>query len=254
MHDGNCYTNGSYVFDSDIYGYSNSIMCVLPNSTLNGGEWVAPNGSSIDCSTDPLHCNFISSPANISLYILTGQNIPLSNEGWYKCCLPTNCSDPNSDIIFANIYSECSHCSSCTHYHFTVEWAQIENLTVDLSSDITALPQNYTLHAIKIGLNDHKSFLLAANWYYVFGNTGTQICGGNKYSTYSCTIGNGTAVNYGNGRWYFTLTVIWNEENITSGALSQSNNNGDQVYRFSLRFGLYNNFVTRNRYISVTGH
>ena len=44
-------------------------MCVLPGSTLNGGEWVAPSGSSVDCSsTSPVFCNTVSSPANISLY------------------------------------------------------------------------------------------------------------------------------------------------------------------------------------------
>ena len=44
------------------------------------------------------------------------------------------------------------------------------------------------------------------------------------------------AVNKSNGRWEYTLTVTWNEENITSGVLSQSNNNGDYVYRFYLKF------------------
>ena len=38
MHNGDCYPNGSYFFDADIDGVSNSIMCVLPGSTLNGGE------------------------------------------------------------------------------------------------------------------------------------------------------------------------------------------------------------------------
>ena len=38
MHNGDCYPNGSYFFDADIDGVSNSIMYVLPGSTLNGGE------------------------------------------------------------------------------------------------------------------------------------------------------------------------------------------------------------------------
>ena len=38
MHNGDCYPNGSYFFDGDIDGVSNSIMYVLPGSTLNGGE------------------------------------------------------------------------------------------------------------------------------------------------------------------------------------------------------------------------
>ena len=46
------------------------------------------------------------------------------------------------------------------------------------------------------------------------------------------------AVNESNGRWEYTLTVIWNGETITStsGVLSQSNSNGDHVYRFYLEF------------------
>ena len=110
MHNGNCYPNGSYFFDSDIKGTSNSIKCVLPGTVLNGGGWVTPSGSSVDCSSSPLRCNIVSSPnATISLYIPTGHNIPLTDDGWYKCCLPTDCSDPNTNIIFANIFSKCSH-------------------------------------------------------------------------------------------------------------------------------------------------
>ena len=112
MHNEDCYPNGSYFHDSDIIGVSNSILCVLPGSTLNGGEWVAPSGSSVNCSTNPLRCNVVSSPANISLYIPTGQYILPSDDGWYKCCLPTSCSDPNINMITANIFSKCFHCTS----------------------------------------------------------------------------------------------------------------------------------------------
>ena len=110
MHNGDCYPNGSYFFDDNINGVSSSIMCVLPNSTLNGGEWVAPSGSSVNCSTNPLHCNVLSSPANISLY--KEGSIASSDDGWYKCCLPTNCSDPNTNMITASIFSKYSHCTS----------------------------------------------------------------------------------------------------------------------------------------------
>uniref|UniRef100_A0A1X7T585 Fibronectin type-III domain-containing protein n=1 Tax=Amphimedon queenslandica TaxID=400682 RepID=A0A1X7T585_AMPQE len=239
MNNGNCYTNGSYFYDADIRGASNSIMCVLSDTTLSDGEWVNVNsGSSVDCSssTDPLRCNEVSSPnANISLYIDGG--ITPSNDGWYKCCLPTNCSDPNTSIIFANIF----------------RWVQIETIMVDLPSDITVLPQTYTLHAIKIGNNDHSSFLHAANWYYESGSSSTKLCTGSRAS-YSCTFmyGHGMSVDYGNGRWDYTLTVTWSGETISSGVLSQSNNNGDHVFRFYLDFGHINHSpVKRNRDIFV---
>uniref|UniRef100_A0A1X7SV80 Fibronectin type-III domain-containing protein n=1 Tax=Amphimedon queenslandica TaxID=400682 RepID=A0A1X7SV80_AMPQE len=239
MNNGSCYTNGSYFYDNDIKGTSKSIMCVLPDSPLNGGEWVTNNGSSVNCSTDPLHCNEVSSPnASISLYI--NGSITPSDDGWYKCCLPTNCSDFNTSIIFANIF----------------RWAQIETITVDLPSDITVLPQTYTLHAIKIGHDDHNSFLYAANWYYESGSSSTQLCTGYRAS-YSCTFmyGDGMSVDYSNGRWDYTLTVTWSGEIITNGVLSQSNNSGDHVFRFFLIFGLLShidNKVIRNRNIFVT--
>ena len=103
MHNGNCYPNGSYFFDNDIKGTNNSIKCVLPGTTLNGGEWVTPRGS-CDSNTSPLRCNVVSSPdATISLFI--NGSIQSSDDGWYKCCIPTSSSDPIT-IIFVNIFSE----------------------------------------------------------------------------------------------------------------------------------------------------
>uniref|UniRef100_A0A1X7V498 Fibronectin type-III domain-containing protein n=1 Tax=Amphimedon queenslandica TaxID=400682 RepID=A0A1X7V498_AMPQE len=232
-HKGTCYTNGSYFYDADIKGSGNSIMCVLPGSNLTDGEWVTPSGSSVNCSTDPLHCNIIPSPnATISLYI--NGNIQPIDDGWYKCCLPTSCSDTNR--IFANIF----------------RWAQIEDITVDLPSDVKVLPQTYTLHAIKIGDPHHGGERVkSATWYYECeSNTKITADSCNGQSGYGCTIGNGVKLPSSNS-YDYTLTVTWNGENITSGILSQSNNNGDHVFKFYLHFGL-NNPVMRNRCISVT--
>ena len=44
-------------------------------------------------------------------------------------------------------------------------------------------------------------------------------------------------------------SVTWNGMNITSEVLSQSNSNGDHVYRFYLHIG----DVMRNRYHTITG-
>ncbi|XP_019854458.1 PREDICTED: uncharacterized protein LOC109583510 [Amphimedon queenslandica] len=227
MHNGDCYPNGSYFYDDDIR--PEQLKCTLPGFTLNGGEWVTPNGSSIYCSTDPLRCDVVSAPnATISLYIPTGQDISPSDDGWYKCCLPTSCSDTSTNIIFANIF----------------RWGQIEDTRVDLPSDVTVLPQTYTLHAIKIG---HQNQLNTnyADWYYYNESSGTstKLCRGYN-DEYSCSIGNGMKVNYGNGRYDYTLTLTWNEENITSGV---SSNYYNRVYMFHLEVGL----ATRYRYITV---
>ena len=243
MHNGNCYTNGSYFFDSDIKGTSNSIKCVLPGTTLNGGEWVTPSNSSVECNTDPLHCNVVSSPdASISLFI--NGDIELSDDGWYKCCLPSDCSDPNTNIIFANIYCKCSSCYSFILYYCIV-WVQIEDISVDLPSDITVLPQTYTLHAVKIG----QYYIDSADWYYETASTSIELCSVNNYQ-YNCTNDNGIAIDKGNGRWEYSLIVTWDGDTINSGILSQSSNNADHEYRFYLNASE----VMRNHSITITGN
>ena len=57
-----------------------SCVCYLV-STLNSGEWFAP----LCCN--PLCCNVVSSPTNISLYKNENKAILPSDDGWYKCCL-----------------------------------------------------------------------------------------------------------------------------------------------------------------------
>ena len=124
MHRGDCISNGSYFHDNSVGGVDNSIVCVLLGSTLNGGEWVAPSGSSVVCSTSPVFCNTVSSPANISLYKNENEAFQPSDDGWYKCCLPTNCSDPTTNMITANIFSKCSHCTS-THCHLLLIYCRM---------------------------------------------------------------------------------------------------------------------------------
>ena len=108
---GNCYPNGSYFWDSTVRDAdTEAISCVLPGTSLTTGQWVrvADPDDPVDCNSnsdsDPFQCTNVTSPATLSLYL--GQNLPAAQEGWYKCCLPTDCSDPNTTIIFANIFSK----------------------------------------------------------------------------------------------------------------------------------------------------
>ena len=120
------------------------------------------------------------------------------------------------------------------------------------------MPQVYTLHAITIGLSNYNFMRIHdATWYYEFDGTSTEmtanICNGQ--SGYNCTIGNGVLLHQSNGSYDYTLTVTWNGEAITSGVLSQSDNNGDHVYRFYLYVGDIgnNNVVQRNKYHTISG-
>ena len=138
MLKGECISNGTYFRDSDLQidggtqdGY---IHCVLPDETLNGGEWLRPDGQPVDCINgvdeelsptdpklkDPFFCTNDSTNANITLYLEnddyfkpTAYNIfdgyvSLAEiiETEYKCCLPTNCSDPNTNIMTINVFGE----------------------------------------------------------------------------------------------------------------------------------------------------
>ena len=107
MHNETCYPNGSYFYDASIR--PTPLQCVLPGGTLNGGQWIGPNGvvpcdgsnnANVECTT--------GSGASLSVHVIDTNNDYLQQpgEGWYKCCLPTDCSNPNTHTIFANIFSK----------------------------------------------------------------------------------------------------------------------------------------------------
>ena len=83
---------------------------MLPGTSLTTGQWVrvADPDDPVDCNSnsasDPFRCTSVISPATLNLYL--AQGLPEAQEGWYKCCLPTDCSDPNTNTIFANIFSK----------------------------------------------------------------------------------------------------------------------------------------------------
>ena len=113
MFNGDCYPNGSYINEKYIKPTS-KLQCVLPNSTLSRGQWINPNGQPVNCNTnnktDPLRCIVSNSPASISLYKPSGQEfrefVSDDNNNIYKCCLPSKCSDPTTNIIIVNIFSK----------------------------------------------------------------------------------------------------------------------------------------------------
>uniref|UniRef100_A0A1X7T9G5 Fibronectin type-III domain-containing protein n=1 Tax=Amphimedon queenslandica TaxID=400682 RepID=A0A1X7T9G5_AMPQE len=207
-HDGNCYTNGSYFWDSSVNAANEAISCVLPGTSLTTGQWVrvADPDDPVDCNSnsdsDPFRCTNVTSPAAINLYL--AQGLPAAQEGWYKCCLPTDCSDPNTNIIFANIF----------------RFAEIESFTVaDLPSDMTVYPQEYKLNCIKIG---HYSYSISMN----IGSTGLASytnCD-DRVSTCPGTVlvsSNPTTVRY-------TVNITWDGMNVSSGSISESTT-GDQM-------------------------
>uniref|UniRef100_A0A1X7T9D2 Fibronectin type-III domain-containing protein n=1 Tax=Amphimedon queenslandica TaxID=400682 RepID=A0A1X7T9D2_AMPQE len=209
LRDGICYTNGSYFWGNTVNAVTENISCVLPDSNLTTGEWVrvADSDDPVDCdntNNDPFCCANVTSPnATISLYL--AQGLPAAQEGWYKCCLPTDCSDPNTNIIFANIF----------------RFSEIESLTVaDLPSDMTIYPQEYQLNCIKIGhygYNIRMNIGSTALASYTNCDDRYSTCPGTELVSFSNTL-------------RYTVNITWDGMNVSSGSISQSTT-GDQMYQ-----------------------
>uniref|UniRef100_A0A1X7TAG7 Protein-tyrosine-phosphatase n=1 Tax=Amphimedon queenslandica TaxID=400682 RepID=A0A1X7TAG7_AMPQE len=130
-----------------------------------------------------------------------------SEEGWYKCCLPTNCSDPNTNIIFADIF----------------RYAEIESFTVaDLPSDMTVYPQEYKLNCTKIGFERYDGISMS------IGSTALASYTNCDDRTNTCS---GTVLVSGNPNTLrYTVDITWDGMNVSSGSISQSTT-GDQMYQ-----------------------
>ena len=109
--DGLCYPNGSYFWDNTVDQTTNAerLSCILPGKT-GTGQWVRVEGNDpVDCGSssenDPFRCTPSSNdPATISLW-LDHNDLIYAQEGFYKCCLPTDCSSA-TDTITVNIFSK----------------------------------------------------------------------------------------------------------------------------------------------------
>ena len=113
MHNGDCYSNDSYFWDYTVNSDTDKerLSCILPGET-GTGQWVRvvdpldPVDCNSDTDDDPFHCTTVTSPnATISLYLPSDQGLPEAQEGFYKCCLPTDCSSATNTIT-VNIFSK----------------------------------------------------------------------------------------------------------------------------------------------------
>uniref|UniRef100_A0A1X7T5Y6 Fibronectin type-III domain-containing protein n=1 Tax=Amphimedon queenslandica TaxID=400682 RepID=A0A1X7T5Y6_AMPQE len=214
-HNGNCYTNGSYFTDSSIRSTSTSLhlQCTLPGATLNGGEWIGPNGT-VPCDSGNnanVQCT-TGSGASLSVFINPANGfLGTDGDGQYMCCLPTSCSTPGTNIIFANIFS----------------FAEIESFTVaDLPYDMTVYPQEYKLNCTKIGFPVYDISMsigstALASYTSCDDNSNNNNCPGTDLS--------GPVVNTVS----YTVTITWDGMTVSSGSISQSTT-GDQMYQCRL--------------------
>uniref|UniRef100_A0A1X7T1A2 Fibronectin type-III domain-containing protein n=1 Tax=Amphimedon queenslandica TaxID=400682 RepID=A0A1X7T1A2_AMPQE len=206
----NCYPNGSYFWDSSVNAANEAISCVLPGTSLTTGQWVrvADPDDPVDCNSnnasDPFYCTNVTSP-NATLNLYLAWSLPGAQEGWYKCCLPTDCSDPNTYIIFANIF----------------RFAQIESFTVaDLPSDMTVYPQEYKLNCTKIGYHTYD-IRMSIGSATLANYTNCD----NRYS--NC---HGTVLVSITNTVRYSVDITWDGMTVKNGSISQSTT-GDQMYQ-----------------------
>ena len=120
----------------------------------------------------------------------------------------------------------------------------ISENTFDPPSDITVIPQSYTVHCVIIRSQTIPSDYLDEFHYYYKDSSDIDLT--NTYCSsqtgYDCTIGpDNTTVttdvspDVANDR---TITVTWDAEEISSGAFRQNNSNGDHEIECYARRGV----------------
>ena len=134
------------------------------------------------------------------------------------------------------------------------ERVYITDVYVDLPSDITVIPQNYTVHCIVTGSLDGATIKQYA------ANTEVKLtqshCNNQQHDGYSCSMDNTlitTSYTYPTTRDY-TVTVEWKGENVSSGAFRQSVHDGDHMHHCTAASGvIYPEHKGRTRNLIVQG-
>ena len=108
---------------------------------------------------------------------------------------------------------------------FIVGFVQISSLYVDLPTDMTVYPQEYTLHCVKTG---HYCY----NFEMRLGGSTVTNASGCTYILSSC---NGRVLlrDYSN-TYDHTVTILWDGQTITSGSSFSQSNTGHQTFQCNM--------------------
>ena len=104
----------------------------------------------------------------------------------------------------------------------------------DPPSDITAIPQSYTVHCVIIGELDEF------HYYYYQDSSNIDLDSTHctsQYLGYYCTVDDNTVTTdvSPDDALDETITVTWKAKEISSGAFRQNNNNGDHEIECNAR-------------------
>ena len=124
---------------------------------------------------------------------------------------------------------------------FVIGWTEIAEFSFELLvSDMTVIPQQYTLHCVTIAHHGYNITL-----YY----EDKQIYHGGPLVGYSSR----KLLYSSNGTYDNHITITWDTETISSGSFDQSVND-DQMYTCNV-YVIFNNVlrVYRTRYLTIKG-
>ena len=107
----------------------------------------------------------------------------------------------------------------------TTEFAQISSFYVDLPTDMTVYPQEYTLHCVKTGYFRYNFEMRLG------GSTVTSASG--CTDTLSSCSGRVLLQDYSN-TYDHTVTISWDGQTITSGSSFSQSNTGDQTFQCNM--------------------
>ena len=108
---------------------------------------------------------------------------------------------------------------------FVVVFVQISSFYVDLPTDMTVYPQEYTLHCVKTGHPDY-------NFEMRLGGSTVTSASGCTDTLSSCS---GRVLLQDYSRTYdHTVTISWDGQTITSGSSFSQSNTGDQTFQCNM--------------------
>ena len=121
---------------------------------------------------------------------------------------------------------------------FAIGTVQIAEFRFELLSDITVVPQQYTLHCVSTGDGVYTITLYYDNDQQI----GSEDCGINGVCVRE-------QLHSSNNTYDNTVNITWDTQTIISGSFNQSAN-GDQLYRCNV---VHYVIIIRDRYLTVKG-
>ena len=121
---------------------------------------------------------------------------------------------------------------------FVIGTVQIAEFRFELLSDITVVPQQYTLHCVSTGDGVYTITLYYDNDQQI----GSEDCGINGVCVRE-------QLHSSNNTYDITVNITWDTQTIISGSFNQSVN-GDQLYRCNV---VRHVTIIRDRYLTVKG-